>query len=319
MYAPEIDNLWEADLAFVQDVAKENDGVNYLLVVIDVFSKYVWVRPMKNKTAHCLLDAFDSILSEGRKPEKLRTDKGTEFLNESFQQYLKKKNIHFYTANNEPKASVVERVNRTLKSKLYRNFTAVNSLRYIDVLQDLVDSYNNTFYRSIGRAPATVSLLNVGTVRRKLYGKMNSTALKKLKFRVGDHVRLSLRKRLFKKGYKMNWTEEIFQITRQLSRTPVVYTVHVQDLLERLIEGTFYDEELQKVKRPDIFRIEKVLKKRTKNKKTEYLVRWSCYGPDFDSWIQSSDIEPISKKRTKIVNEYLFIWCYLPRVVMRSL
>ena len=88
MYAPEIDSLWEADLAFVQDVAKENDGVNYLLVVIDVFSKYVWVRPMKNKTAHSLLEAFDSILSEGRKPEKLRTDKGTEFLNETFQQYL---------------------------------------------------------------------------------------------------------------------------------------------------------------------------------------------------------------------------------------
>ena len=77
--------------------------MNYLLVVIDVLSKYVWVRLMKNKTARSLLEAFDSILSEGRKPEKLRTDKGTKFLNESFQQYLKKKNIQFYTANNEPK------------------------------------------------------------------------------------------------------------------------------------------------------------------------------------------------------------------------
>ena len=88
-----------ADLAFVQDVAKENDGVNYLLVVIDVLSKYLWVRPMKNKTTQSLLEAFDSILSKGRKPEKLRTDNGTEFLNISFQQYLKKKNIQFYTAN----------------------------------------------------------------------------------------------------------------------------------------------------------------------------------------------------------------------------
>ena len=118
LYAPEIDSLWEADLAIVQDVAKENDGVNCLLVVIDVLSKYVWVRAMKNKTARSLLEGFNSILSEGRKPEKLRTDKGTEFLNESFQQYLKKKGIQFYTANNEPKANVVERVNRTLKFKL---------------------------------------------------------------------------------------------------------------------------------------------------------------------------------------------------------
>ena len=139
----------------------------------------------------------------------------------------------------------MEFVNRTLKSKRYRYFTAVNSLHYIDVLQDLIDSYNNTYHRSIGCAPATVSLLNVGTVRRKLYGEMNSTAPKKFTFRVGDHVRLSLRKRLFERVYKMNWTKEIFRITRPLSRTPVVYTV--QDFLERLIEGTFYEEELQKV------------------------------------------------------------------------
>ena len=118
-----------------------------------------------------------TLPSEGRKPEKLRTDKGTEFVNESFQQYLKKKGIQFYTANNEPKASVVERVNRTLKSKLYRYFTAVNSLCYINILQDLVDSYNNTYHRTIGHA--TVSLLNVGTVRRKLYGGITSTLVSK--------------------------------------------------------------------------------------------------------------------------------------------
>ena len=135
----------------------------------------------------------------------------------------------------------MERVNRTLKSKHYRYFMAVNSLRYINVLQDLVDSYNNTYHRSIGRAQAIVSLLNVGTVRRKWCGGITSTAPRKFKFHVGDHVRLSLRKCLFKKGYKKNWTEEIFQITQQLSRTPVVYTV--QDILERPIEGTFYEEE----------------------------------------------------------------------------
>ena len=124
-------------------------------MVIDVLSKYAWVRPMKNKTARSLLEAFDSILSEGRKLEKLRTDKGTEFLNESFQQYLKKKNIHFYTANNELYASVVERVNQTLQSKLYYYFRTVNSLSYIYVLQGLVYSYDNTYHRSIEHVPAT--------------------------------------------------------------------------------------------------------------------------------------------------------------------
>ena len=89
MYVAEVDSLLEVDLAFVRDVAKENDGVNYLLAVIDVLSKYVWVRLMKNKFAHSLLETFDSV----RKPEKLRTDKGTEILNKSFQLHFEKKNI----------------------------------------------------------------------------------------------------------------------------------------------------------------------------------------------------------------------------------
>ena len=174
IYAPEINRLWEADLAFVQDVAKENDGINYLFVVIVVFSKFLWVKPMKNKNAHSLVQAFDFILSEKRKPENLRTDQGTEFINESFQQYLKKQGIQFYTATNKPKAAVVERVNRTLKSKLYHYFMGVNSLCYIDILQDIVDSYNNMYHRSIGRAPATVSLLNVDQVRRSYTVKLEN-------------------------------------------------------------------------------------------------------------------------------------------------
>ena len=101
MYAPEIDTLWEADLSFVQDVAKENDGVSYLLVVMDVFSKYVWVRRMKDETAHCLLEAFDSILSGGRKPEKLRTYEGREFLTSHSISILRRKNIQFYATSHK--------------------------------------------------------------------------------------------------------------------------------------------------------------------------------------------------------------------------
>ena len=92
----------------------------------------------------------------------------------------------------------------------------------------------------------------------------------------------------------MNRTEEIFQIVNLIPRTPVVY--EVRDLLKRPIEGTFYEKELQTVERPDIFRVEKVLKKRIRNKKEEYLVRWSGYSSDFDSWLQSTDIVPISKR-----------------------
>ena len=123
--------------------------MKYLLVVMDVLSKYGWVSPMKDKTGKSLIAAFYSILKKGRKPEKLRTDKRTEFVNVSFQNYLKKEGIDFYVTTNELKAAVVERLNRTLKSKLYRYFTSENTLRYIDDLQDMVDSYNNTYHQSI--------------------------------------------------------------------------------------------------------------------------------------------------------------------------
>ena len=113
---------------------------------------------------------------------------------------MKKEGIDFYVAANEPKAAVVERLNRTPKSKLYCYFTSENMLHYIDDLPGIVDSYNNTYHRSIAQTPASVNLLNVGSVRRKLYGKMKPRHSKKYKFNVDDFVRLSLRKHLFKKG-----------------------------------------------------------------------------------------------------------------------
>ena len=134
----------------------------------------------------------------------------------------------------------------------------VNSLCYIDVLQDTVDSYNNTYHKSIERAAAAVSLLNVGHMRRSYMVKLKDPNQKPSSLKRVITSDLACIKRLFRKGYKMNWTEEVFQIVNQIPRTLVVYEVN--DLLERPIEGTFYEKELQKVEHPDIFHVEKVLK-----------------------------------------------------------
>ena len=115
-----------------------------------------------------LVNGFQSILDLGRPPEKLQTDKGTEFLNRNFQSLLKENSIHFFTTNSELKASLVERFNRTLKTRMWKYFMTKNTRVYTDILQDIV---HNSYHRSIGRVPASVSLLNVGQVRRKLYGK----------------------------------------------------------------------------------------------------------------------------------------------------
>ena len=154
----------------ISSLARFNKGYKFLLTCIDVFSKFAWVVPLKNKTGESLVNGFQSILDLGRSPEKLQTDKETEFLNRNFQSSLKERNIRFFTTNSELKTSVVERFNRTFKTRMWKYFTSKNTLVYIDILQDIVHGYNNSYHQSIGQSPASVSLLNVGQVRRKLYG-----------------------------------------------------------------------------------------------------------------------------------------------------
>ena len=162
-------------------LARFNKGYKFLLTCIDVFSKFAWVVPLKSKTGESLVNGFQTILDTGRSPENLQTDKGTKFLNRNFQSFLKEKSIHFFTTNSELKASVVERFNRTLKTRMWKYFTAKNTCVYIFILKDIVEGYNNSYHRSIGRAPASVSLLNVGQVRRKLYGNSWTKSRRELK------------------------------------------------------------------------------------------------------------------------------------------
>ena len=183
-----IDDQWQADLVGISPLARFNKGYKFLLTCIDVFSKFAWVVPLKNKTGESLVNGFQSILDTGRSSEKLQTDKGTEFLNCNFQSFLKEKSIHFFTTNSELKASVVERFNRTLKTRMWKYFMAKNNRVYIDILQDIVHGYNNSYHQSIGRVPALVSLLNVLQVRRKLYGNSWTKPGRKLKFKLGDQV-----------------------------------------------------------------------------------------------------------------------------------
>ena len=144
-----IDEQWQADLVDLSSISKYNEGNNFLLTCIDVFSKYAWAVPIKRKTGTNLIEAFDTILKTGRQPEKLQTDAGTEFLNRLFQDFLKKHDIAFFTTRSEMKASVVERFNRTLKTKMWKYFTWKNTLRYVEVLPELMYSYNHLYHRSI--------------------------------------------------------------------------------------------------------------------------------------------------------------------------
>ena len=279
-----IDYQWQMDLADMQSMQKFNDGYRYLLVCIDVFSKYAWVVPLKNKTGLSLVEAF--------KPEKIITDQGTEFFNKHFKALLKDEDIELYNTYNETKASVVERLIRTLKTRMWRYFTAKKTMRYIDMLPDLVYSYNHSVHRSIKTTPADVTADNEKQVWRTLYDHNDDVKHVKYKFKIGDQVRISKMKRKFEKGYLPNFSKEIFTISKQVPRDPPVYKLRDYDGEE--LKGTFYDKELQKViKSDDVYEVE-ILKKRGRGRNVQYFVKWLGYPNKFNSWVPASEINLIS-------------------------
>ena len=165
-----IDSQFQADLCDVQNPSRYNKGYKYLLTCIDIFSKYAWVVALKTKQGQELVKAFQTILLSSRKPHKLQTDQGTEFLNRVFQKFLRDNDIEFFTTTSGLKASVVKRFNTTFKNKMYKYFTYKNTLCYIDVLPQLVKSYNNTYHRSIKMKPSQVTKVNEAKVWHTLYG-----------------------------------------------------------------------------------------------------------------------------------------------------
>ena len=297
-----IDDQWQADLCDMSSRAKDNNGYTFLLTVIDCFSKFGWAEPLRNKSSQEILDAFKRILKrDGRKPKRLQTDKGTEFLNSKFQRFLKEENIEFFTTNSEMKASIVERYNRSVKMKMHKFFTAHNTPRYVDVLQDLIDGYNDSHHRSIGMTPSSVLPKHHFEIRQRLYGlpkkqkprrrppppppRRRRPSSKKYKYAIGDVVRISKAQRVFRKGYLPNWTEETFTVYDRQSRKEPIY--RLRDYGGENIKGGFYEKELQRVKEQDEYRIEKVLRtKKVKGGKTLYLVKWKGWSEKFNSWVE---------------------------------
>lgn len=307
-----IDHQWQADLADVSQLQGHNQGISFLLTVIDVFSKYAWVVPIKRKTQHLVAEAFASIFEQGRKPLVLQTDQGKEFLNNTVQNLLKEENIQFFTTYNvETKASVVERFNRTLKTRMWKYFTEHQTRNFISVLPQLVQAYNHTYHRSIGMAPEEVNRSNEEEVWQRLYAPKQKTKgqvktleknlqlkekkkeKKKRKLKAGDWVRLSKSRRTFKKGYLPNWSEELFSVVREQRGTPPLYIV--QDYNGEVIKGGMYPHEIQRVVKSDnLYRVERILDDPPRRKKggkgREFKVRWLGYGKEFDSWVDEKDI-----------------------------
>ena len=257
-----IDDQWQIDLVDVSNISGSNSMLKYLLVCIDVLSKYAWVVAMLNKTAAASKKAFEKIFQDGRIPRSIYSDKGNEFKGEC-KKYLDDLGIEIFTSTTKNKAAVVERFNRTLKEKMYRYFTFnkdqlkstnLHAKRYVEILPKLVESYNKSYHRSIKMAPEKVSKSNAAQVFKNLYGHgPNETddTIVKIKFKPGDYVRIVKDKTIFEKGYTAGWSPKIYIIDKIIAQVPVMYVLYeILNKEKSEIDKLFYAEELQKVYLP---------------------------------------------------------------------
>ena len=157
VYSQFKDNIWGVDLADMQSLSRKNKGIKYLLCVIDLYSKYAFVIPLKDEKRISIVNAFNKIIKQSnRKPKKIRVDQGGEFYNHVFKKWLSDNDIIMYSAYNEGKSVIDEKFIRTLKNKLYKHMTANGKNVYYDVLDDVVNEYNNTKHSTIKMKPIDV-------------------------------------------------------------------------------------------------------------------------------------------------------------------
>lgn len=241
------DDIWSADLI---ELPLQNN-YKFVLTVIDLYTKFTWVRKLKNKTGTVTKEAFEDIMkSSERKPKKLWVDKGSEFYNKVFEGMLKENDIHMYSTFNEGKAVIIENFNRILKTKLWKRFTMQGHQRWTKILQEVVDEYNNNIHSAIEVSPIEASK-NPEKIRDRIMQNNYENELesydsspRKASLRVGDRVRIYKYKKHFEKGFTGYWTSEIFKIKKVNNTVPITY--ELEDLNNEEIIGRFYTNELLK-------------------------------------------------------------------------
>jgi len=275
-----------------------------MLNIVDCFSKYAWSVPLKDKTAKTVLDAFKSVVKNSannggrqtpRQPKHLWVDEGKEFYNKDMTAWIKENDIVRYSTHGEHKSAVVERFNRTLKTNMWRRFTAENTRNWIDMLDKLLFEYNNRYHTTIRMKPIDAALKeNESEVWNNVYANASKNAkTSSAKFKLGDTVRISRIKGLFEKGYLPNWSEALYKIHEIKSSKPVTYVI--KDTNDEIISGSFYNEELQKSEQ-EVFRIEKVLRQKKIKGIQHGFVKWIGYNNTFNQWIPMTDIHAVNAK-----------------------
>ena len=248
------DETWSADLIDKSSLSKNNNIYKFILTVIDIFTKYAWAIPLKNKSGLSITNGFKILLSEHpqggsepRRPEKLCVDRGSEFYNKTFKSLLKEygtgkaastSGIELYSTYSDLKAVFIERFNRTLSHIINKPMFINGDGNWVNILNDAVVTYNNNIHSTINMTPVDASN-NPDKV--KYY--VNSTKATP-KFKVGDYVKNVDKRNIFSKGYTSNWNRELFKVNEVLKTHPPTYKI--EDINGEIIEGKYYEQELLK-------------------------------------------------------------------------
>ena len=304
--ATDIDNVWQADLADFQDYAKENGGYRYLLTVLDVFSRWGMVEPVKNKSGETVARALETIMNrENRMPIKLNTDKGREFVNPQVMKLLRVNGIELYhTRDQEMKATMVERFIKTIKDILTRLLIYRETLQWGDKIQAVVRGYNRTVHSSLKMAPLDV--MNADDYDKHL---LRETMLPHtcdkvddffrniqddLKLNVNDWVLLQREKGRFEKGFTVRWTREPFQIWKKCYKHGRVM-FHVKDEYGEHVEGSWLSDQLQKVSGP--FTMKRVVERVVDRKPGQVKVKYLGFPDKYNRWVSNETMQPITERQ----------------------
>ena len=272
----------QADLCDYAAYKSQNDQTTFLLTVIDVYTRMLYVKPLKSKSGIVVCKALAEIFEENDfVPIYVFTDEGKEFYNSHVQAMFKENSIRHYSPNSQMKCAMVERVNRTLKGRLEKYMYHKNSRRYIDVLPDIVNGINHSVNRSIKMRPVDVTA--------NILEERPAGPDKQCKLSVGEMVRITTARATFQKGYEKGWSEEEFYIFKCFPGSPPTY--RLKDVKGEVISGIFYDHELTPCSNPDkIYKVEKILDRRTRKGVKEVLIRWLGYDSSFDSWEKEREV-----------------------------
>ena len=279
-----INEIHSTDLVDMNQYSKINKGYKYIFTNIDVFSKYAYAFPLKFKRIQNIKPCFEKILKKS-KPKFIWSDKEPAFFSKEIQKFFKDNNVKIYHTNSHLKAVVIERFNRSLQELMMRHFVKNNNTIWYDILPKLIKICNNRYHSTIKMAPIEVNKNNEKYIKENIYtyNKTNKIA----KFKINDLVRISLKRRdIFDKpSSNIKWSEELLKI-HSINRSNVI-TYKIKDLNSEIINGIFYQQELQKTKNTsEVYIIEKIIRKY----KNKYLVKWRNYSNDFNSWINKDDV-----------------------------